>query len=157
METMETKESLADSRVPIALVASEDLLVGQALALLLRGSGYEVKFLPVSSLNEPGALEGVRLLLLTPTPGLSTERRKALLASLKDIQGAAELIVMELVTPSEERRRDEARGESWHLVPWPSRVKEVERRIEAALLANSGPGADPAAKIHELEGKEDDA
>ena len=133
--------------------------------LLLEDSGYEVRFMPRLSLNESGALERVRLLLLTPTPELSSERRAALLASLKDIQEAAGLIVLELVTPSEERRREEvrddsrgeSRGDSWHLVPWPCRFPELKRRIEAALLANSDPGADPAAKSHDLEDKEDDA
>jgi hypothetical protein len=145
----------------MALVVCGDPVVGRLLVLLLEDSGYEVRFLPRLSLNESGALERVRLLLLTPTPELSSERRAALLASLKDIQEAAGLIVLELVTPSEERRReevpDDSRGDSWHLVPWPCRFPELKRRIEAALLANSAPGADPAAKSHELEDKEDDA
>jgi hypothetical protein len=146
----------------MALVVCGDPVVGRLLVLLLEDSGYEVRFLPRLSLNESGALERVRLLLLTPTPELSSERRAALLASLKDIQeAAAGLIVLELVTPSEEMRReevrDDSRGDSWHLVPWPCRFPELKRRIEAALLANSAPGADPAAKSHELEDKEDDA
>jgi hypothetical protein len=150
----------------MALVVCGDPVVGRLLVLLLEDSGYEVRFLPRLSLNESGALERVRLLLLTPTPELSSERRAALLASLKDIQeAAAGLIVLELVTPSEERRReevpDDSRGDSrvvsWHLVPWPCRFPELKRRIEAALLANSAPGADPAGKSHELEDKEDDA
>ena len=149
----------------MALVVCGDPVVGRLLVLLLEDSGYEVRFMPRLSLNESGALERVRLLLLTPTPELSSERRAALLASLKDIQEAVGLIVLELVTPSEERRREEvrddsrgeSRGDSWHLVPWPCRFPELKRRIEAALLANSDPGADPAAKSHELEDKEDDA
>lgn len=145
----------------MALAICGDPVVSRLLVLLLEDSGYEVRFLPRLSLNEPGALEGVRLLLLTPTPELSSERRAALLASLKDIQEAAGLIVLELVTLSDERRREEARddsrGESWHLVPWPCRLPELKRRIEAALLTNSDAGSDPAAKSHELEDKEDDA
>jgi len=100
-------------------------------------------------------------LLLAPTPELSAKRPEALLASIKDLQEATGLIVLELVTPSEERRREEARGESrgesWHLVPWPCRLPELKQRIEAALLANSDPRTNPATKIHELEDKEDDA
>ena len=150
----------------MALAVCGDPVVGRLLVLLLEDSGYEVRFLPRLSLNESGALERVRLLLLTPTPELSSERRAALLASLKDIQeAAAGLIVLELVTPSEERRREEvrddsrgeSRGDSWHLVPWPCRFPELKRRIEAALLADSDPGAGPAAKSHDLEDKEDDA
>lgn len=148
----------------MTLAISGDPVVGRLLVLLLEDSGYEVRFLPRSSLNEPGALEGVRLLVLTPTPELSSERRAALVASLKDTQEAAGLIVLELVTPSEERRReeeeevrDESGGESWQLVPWPSRLPELKRRIEAALLSGSDPEADPAAKFDELEDKEDNA
>jgi hypothetical protein len=146
----------------MAMVVCGDPVVGRLLVLLLEDSGYEVRFLPRLSLNESGALERVRLLLLTPTPELSSERRAALLASLKDIQeAAAGLIVLELVTPSEEMRReevrDDSRGDSWHLVPWPCRFPELKQRIEAALLADSDPGGDPAAKIHDLEDKEDDA
>ena len=147
----------------MVLAISGDPVVGRLLVLLLEDSGYEVRFLPRSSLEEPGALEGARLLVLTPTPELSSERRAALVASLKDIQEAAGLIVLELVTPSEERRReedearDESESESWQLVPWPSRLPELKRRIEAALLISSDPEADPATKIDELEDKEDDA
>jgi hypothetical protein len=135
----------------MTLAICGDPVVGRLLVLLLEDSGYEVRFLPRSSLNEPEVLEGVRLLLLTPTPELSSKRREALLSSLEDIQEATGLIVLELVTPSEERRREEARGEPWHLVPWPCRLPELKQRIEAALLATSDPGADPVAKLHELE------
>jgi hypothetical protein len=144
----------------MALAVCGDPVVGRLLVLLLEDSGYEVRFLPRLSLTEPEALEGVRLLLLAPTPELSSERREALLASIKDIQKTAKLIVLELVTLSTERRReaarDESRGESWHLVPWPCRLPELKQWIEAALLADSDSQTDPAAKIHELEDKEDD-
>ena len=42
-------------------------VVGRTLALLLGGSNYDARFLTASSLGEPGSLEGVRLLVLTPT------------------------------------------------------------------------------------------
>jgi hypothetical protein len=139
----------------MTLAVCGDPVVGRLLVLLLEDSGYGARFLPRLSLDEPGALEGVRLLLLAPTPELSGKRREALLASIKDIQEAAGLIVLELVTLSEERRReearDESRGGSWHLVPWPCRIPELKQRIEAALLADSDPRTDPAAKIHEME------
>ena len=141
----------------MSLAVCGDPVVGRLLVLLLEDSGYEASFVPSVSLDEPGALEGVRLLLLTPTPELSAKRREeALLAPLKDRQEAAGLIVLELSTPSEEKRRKESRGESWHLVPWPSRFTELERRIEVALRANSGSGADSAARTNEREDKEDD-
>jgi hypothetical protein len=120
-----------------SIVVCGDVIGSRILALLLRDSGYQARVLPTtSSLNEPGSLEGVQLLLLTPTPELSTERRKALLASLKDMLGGAKLIVVELVTPSQERREEVARDVPWHEVPWPCRMSELEQRIEAALLTN---------------------
>jgi len=128
----------------MAVAICGDPVVGRLLVLLLGDSGYEVRFLPRSSLNEPATLEGVRLLLLAPTPELSSERRASLLALLKYIQESTGLIVLELVTLSEEGQSEEARGESWQLVPWPSRLPELKRRIEAALLAASDPGADRA-------------
>jgi hypothetical protein len=111
----------------------------QIIALLLRDSGYQARSLPsTSSLYETGVLEGVQLILLTPTPELDAEHRRALLASLKDIRGDAELTFMELVTPSAQEGRKEAeKDEAWHKVPWPCRFKELERRIEEALLSEA--------------------
>ena len=120
---------------PSAIVICGDAIGSRVLALLLRDSGYQARALPTtSSLNKPGALEGVQLLLLTPRSELSTERCKALLDSLKDVPGDAKLIVVELVTPSEERPEEEAREVAWHKVPWPCSISELEQRIEAALL-----------------------
>jgi hypothetical protein len=115
-------------------------VVGQALTLLLRGSGYTVRFLLAQSLGEPHALEDVRLLVLAPTPGLSTERRNALARSLEEISEARSVPVLELVTSGEagRRREEEAGSESWHTVPWPCRIEELERRIEAALVRRYG-------------------
>jgi hypothetical protein len=132
-----------------------DPVVSQTLVLLLRGSGYDVRLLPSSSLIKPELLKGVQLLLLTPTPELDTERREALTATLKDMQGPAGLLVLELVTSSEERQEKEGRDETWLKVPWPLRSEELEQWIEDALL--STPGAqlksysDPQTWKQELE------
>jgi hypothetical protein len=88
-------------------------LVGQALTLLLRVSGYNVRFLLAQSFGEPQALKDVRLLVLAPTPELSTERRNALVSSLEETSEARNMPVLELVT-SVEARREEAGNESWH-------------------------------------------
>ncbi len=112
-------------------------LVGQALTLLLRGSGYNVRFLLAQSFGEPQALKDVRLLVLAPTPELSTERRNALVSSLEETSEARNMPVLELVT-SVEARREEAGNESWHgswhLVPWPCRTRDLELWIQAAWL-----------------------
>lgn len=117
----------------IALAVWGDPVVGRALVLLLQGSGYEAKFLPLSSLDESEALDGVRLLLLTPVAELGTEPREALL-SFRDRPRTAEIPVLELVRHSEETREGRARDGSWHVVPWPCSIEELERWIEAVLL-----------------------
>jgi hypothetical protein len=134
------KEGSTNERTwgPSGIVISGEPLGSRVLALLLQDSGFQVKFLPLASLSEPGALEGVQLLLLTPTrEALSTEERKALVASLKQMPRELELIVIELITLSEERRveeEEEAQEVQSHKVLWPCSIDELERRIEAALL-----------------------
>ena len=114
-------------------------VVGQALSLLLRGSGYRARFLSATSLWEPRALQDVRLLVLTPTPKLSTEYRDALLAALRERPETAKMPILELVTtPSEERPEQETGDESWYRVPWPCRIEELQRWIEAALSRHYG-------------------
>ena len=116
---------------PSSIVISGDPLASRILALLLQDSSYQAKSLPIASLNESGVLEDVQLLVLTPTQELSTEERKALLASLKEMPRETELIVMELIREGGE---EEAQELQTHKVPWPCKMDELERRIEAALL-----------------------
>jgi hypothetical protein len=122
---------------PNSVIVSGDPLASRILALLLRDSGYRAEFLPISSLNEQEALEDVQVLVLTPTWGLlSTEERKALLASLREMPRDTGLIVIELVTLSEERRTEEEGPQelqSHKKVLWPCRIDELEQRIGAAL------------------------
>ena len=122
---------------PSSIVVSGDPIGSRILALLLRDCGYRAEFWPVWSLNEPGALEDVQLLVLTPTWALlSTEERKALLSSLSQMTRDTGLIVIELITLSEERRTEEEAQEelqSHKKVLWPCRIDELEQRIEAAL------------------------
>jgi hypothetical protein len=113
-------------------------VVGRALVLLLQGSNYDVRFLPVSFLSEPRALEDVRLLLLTPMPGLSDVRRKAFLASLKEALDAAETPILELIASKGAQGGETPVGSECCAVAWPCSTQELERRIEAALSVNSG-------------------
>ena len=119
------------------MVVSGDPFASRILALLLRDSGYRAEFLAIWSLNEPGALEDVQLLVLTPTGALlSTEVRKALLASLRQMQRDTGLVVIELITLSDERRTEEEGPQelqSHKKVLWPCGIDELEQRIEAAL------------------------
>jgi hypothetical protein len=114
-----------------------DAVVGRALVLLLRGSRYDARFLPCASLVEPGALEGVRLLLLAPMWEFNAERRKALLASLRAAASAAGAPILELRSSVGEGLNGEALVGPEHVVPWPCTPEELERRIEAALIAGA--------------------
>jgi hypothetical protein len=118
---------------PDTLAICGDPVVAQALALLLRGSGYGTRILSESSLNNPKAVKGVKLLLLTPTLNLRSEERKAFLASLSDVRQITKIPVLELVPLSRETREGETRDELWYRLPWPCRIEQLERGIEAVL------------------------
>jgi hypothetical protein len=113
-----------------------DPVVGRALALLLRSSLYDARFLTASSLGEPASLEGVRLLVLTPTWELDADSCKALVASLRDAAGAAEVPILELTSSFGGARNGHARLRPDHIVSWPCSPEELERRIEAVLFTD---------------------
>ncbi len=111
-----------------------DPVVAQALALLLRSSGYDTRSLTGPSLNKPKAVEAVKLLLLTPTPNLGgSEHRKAFLASLSGVPEMSKTPVLELITHFGESREGEALDDLWYTVSWPCRTEILKQRIEAAL------------------------
>lgn len=112
------------------VVFGGDAIVGQALELLLRSSDCNVKFLTEPYLDEPGLLDGAQILLLAP--GLSAERREALLRLADGTAIAARIPVLELVSNTQG-----AHVGAGHLVPWPCRTEDLERRIKAALLTAS--------------------
>jgi hypothetical protein len=118
----------------IALTILGDPVVGRALMLLLRGSGYEAKLLPASPLlSQHLSLPGSDLLVLTPTPELSSEDREALVASLEERTSSLEMQVLELATPFQETPKGGMEGEWWYCVPWPCSIEELERSIEAVM------------------------
>jgi hypothetical protein len=118
----------------IALTILGDPVVGRALMLLLRGSGYDAKFVTASSSSQQLTLKGSDLLLLTPTPELSVERREALVALLRERTSTAKMQVLELATPlSQETPKGAMEGAGWHYVPWPCGIEELEGSIEATL------------------------
>ncbi len=128
----------AASATATVVAVCGDPVVGRALVLLLQGPRYDARFVPTSALSEPGSLEGVRLVLLTPTWELNGEGRNALLASIRGASGAAEAPILELTSASTGARNGEARVGQEHTVPWPCSTEELQRRIQAALLADPG-------------------
>src|SRR5215211_5666711 len=130
--------------IPTTVAISGDKIVGQALALLLQNSHYDVTFLPVAALNESRQLDNVRLLLVTPTQKLSGGRREALLTLLKNTALAANMSILVLSSIS-----GETQGSDWIdpecVVSWPCSTQELERRIEEILASQAT--ADPNREV----------
>ncbi len=135
---------------PLVLAVCGDPVIGRAVALLLPSPRYDARFLSASSLSDPGSLECVRLLLVTPIWESGAERREALFMALRGASDAVGAPILEL-TSSRETRNGEARVGKEHVVSWPCTPKELERRIEAILLADSY-GSNGLARSATLEG-----
>jgi hypothetical protein len=103
-------------------------VAGRALEALLQGVGYDTRLIedpPERSVEQ--LLEGVRLLLLAPT--LSPESRESLLAEMGGTLDAANIPVLTLSTTIKE-----ALGDGPVSIPWPCRLEDLTKKIEAALL-----------------------
>ena len=111
------------------------MVVGQALELLLECADYSVRFVGEPSLDLE-LLDRVRLLIFTP--GLNAKEIDAILAQVESLSPTTTLPILELVNDSEE-----AEISPNHLVPWPCRIRDLERHIEAAMRAGSGANHDP--------------
>jgi hypothetical protein len=120
---------------PVSIAVCGELVVGRALVLLLQDTHYDVKFFPAASLGEPGALEGIRLLLLTPVLGWTAGNHESLLTALEDGVVAAGIPVLELVVSSERTQDAGARVESLQPVPWPCSTEALKRRIATTLCS----------------------
>ena len=103
-------------------------MAGRALEALLQGVGYDTRLIedPPERLPEQ-LLEGVRLLLLAPT--LSAESRETLLADMGSTLDAANIPVLTLSTTLKE-----ALGDRSVFLPWPCRLEDLTKKIEATIL-----------------------
>jgi hypothetical protein len=103
-------------------------VAGRALEALLQGVGYDTRLIEDPLERSPEQLlEGVRLLLLAPT--LSAESKETLLAEMGSTLDAANIPVLTLSTSLKE-----ALVEGPTFIPWPCRLEDLTKRIEAALL-----------------------
>jgi hypothetical protein len=103
-------------------------VAGRALEVLLQGVGYDTRLIEDSAEIPPEQLlVGVRLLLLAPT--LSAETRETLLAEMGSALDAANIPVLTLSTTLKE-----APGDGPVFIPWPCRLEDLTKKIEAALL-----------------------
>ena len=127
------------SATTLVVAVCGDPVVGQALVLLLGGPRYDARFVPVSGLSEPGSLEDVHLVLLTPMWGLNGGGRDAKMTSLRGALGATQAPILELTSSFYRGERNGEVGvESEHTVPWPCSTEELERRLHAVLIAGAG-------------------
>ncbi len=122
---------LPETRTTVAILSGNPL-VGRVLELLLKSAGYEVRLL-----EEPEAFEvadllaGVDVLLLDR--GVSDERRVDFLGAMASKLETATIPVLALSPGPEGALAAEDR-----LVPWPGRVEDLAREIDAVLLATRG-------------------
>jgi hypothetical protein len=111
----------------IAIVGGHSV-AGRALEALLQGVGYDTRLIEDPPEKPPEQLlEEVRLLLLAPT--LSAESRETLLAEMGSTLDAANIPVLTLSTSLKEAL---AGGPAF--IPWPCRLEDLTKKIEAALL-----------------------
>ncbi len=103
-------------------------MAGRAIEALLQGVGYDTRLIEDPPVGDPEeCLDGVRLLLLAPT--LSAESRGALLAEMGGTLDRAEIPVLTLSTGLKE-----ALGDGRASIPWPCRLEDLTKKIEATLL-----------------------
>ena len=118
---------LVTAPAKIAILGGNSV-AGRALEALLQGVGYDTRLIEDSPEKPPEQiLEGVRLLLLAPT--LSAESRETLLEEMGSTLEAANIPVLTLSTSLKEAL---AGGPAF--IPWPCRLEDLTKRIEAVLL-----------------------
>ena len=106
-------------------------MVGRSLKVLLQGAGYGTRIIEEPTTDKPqDLLEGVRLVLVAPTP--STESRERFLASVESRSEGTTIPVLTLSIVFNTVLSDQAGR-----VPWPCRLEDLKSEIEAALLAAS--------------------
>ena len=131
-------ELISDLRSDQATLAvSGDPIICRALVLLLRGPAYEVKYLPVASLDAPGTLAGVQVLLLALERDAA--HRGALLRGLREATDTDKVHILELA----DARGGRPEWPRWsrpsgRRIPWPCSTDELRQRIESTL-SNSPP------------------
>lgn len=116
-------------------ILARDAVSGRAMELLLRSVGYDARLLVTPVAHEQnGLLQGVQLLLLTPT--LSVKYREDFLNSMRSIPATAKVPVLELITTL-----NGAQTEQEDQVLWPCRMEDLKAKIEAALSNGSASAA----------------
>ncbi len=121
---------LPEARTTVGIL-SGDPLVGRALELLLDGAGYEVRLLAELDAIRAEDLRGIDVMILDR--GLTNGQREVFLATLASTLETATIPVLSL-SPG----RDGTSAEEDRVVPWPSKIEDLVREIEAARTAAGG-------------------
>ena len=113
--------------ITVAILGGE-AVVTSALELLLESVGYDTKLLEEASAGNAGEqLEGVEVLLLT-ADHLSEEHEQDLLRAMRADPATADMPVLTL-SPALKGALPDRTG----VVPWPSRLEDHQRAIEATI------------------------
>ena len=119
---------LSNTRTTVAIL-SDNPLVGGVLEMLLESAGFEVRLLEeIDAFKVEDLLEGVDVLLLGR--GLSDGRREVFLSALASTLETATIPVLSFSPGTKGSLAEEDR-----LVPWPCRIEDLAREIEAVLQA----------------------
>ena len=122
---------MSDGGSASVIVFGGNPVVGRVLQALLEDLGYQARFLPQDSFDEPGLLDGARLLLLTG--GADTESRDTSAALVERVRAKVGGAPILKLTSSMEG----GQAEKENLVRWPCRLEELKRRIDALLPGGS--------------------
>ena len=116
---------------PTVVIYGEDLAVGRALEVLLKSAHYNARFVAESSLEQSGALEEARVILLAPST--SPKNREDVLAKVKSMPKTARISVLEMGIAGD----GSVQVDPERYIPWPCRTVEIKRWINVALLTET--------------------
>jgi len=119
---------VSEKEKPTIAILGTDTAVGQAISLLLREEGYEIRKVEASQSGPPDDLmEGVDLLLIPPD--LAHRRCEESLAALRGKREGIGVPVLSLTAVKEGLLHEE----EVRVIPWPINIEELAREIAGAL------------------------
>jgi hypothetical protein len=119
---------LSETRTTVAILSGNPL-VDRVLELLLEDAGYDVSLLEeLEAFRVEDVLDGVDVLLIGR--GLGDDRREDFLRAMVSTLKTATIPVLALSPGPKGALAEEDR-----LVPWPCRIEDLAREIDAAVRA----------------------
>jgi hypothetical protein len=108
------------------LIFDGDPVIGRALELLLRTAGHDARYVARNEAERATTLDGLQIVLLGP--GWDADSREVA-ESIASARCAEVLPILEMGSPP-----DNLPSKPERFVPWPCRIADLKRRIDAALL-----------------------